>query len=174
VGTLEPRKNIPILIEAFRRARDIDHIPHALVLVGGAGWQHEAVRRTVVDQRLEDDVIFTGYVPPGQLPLWYNGADLFAYPSLYEGFGLPVLEAMACGVPTITTATTPAVELGAGACLTIEPEPEALHMALIRALSDTDLRSKLRQAGPLRARGFTWLETARRTAAIYGSLNGYR
>jgi glycosyltransferase involved in cell wall biosynthesis len=117
---------------------------------------------------LERDVRLVGFAGRDELPLWYNCADLLAYPSAYEGFGLPVLEAMACGVPVVTSTSSSLTELAAGACLTVEPgSEEALQMAIARVLSDQDLARRLRAAGLARAAEFSWDETARRTIETY-------
>jgi glycosyltransferase involved in cell wall biosynthesis len=168
VGTLEPRKNIDLLIGAFAECRRRLALPHVLALVGARGWQYETLFSLVRRLQVEDHVRFAEFVPEEQLPLWYNGADLFAYPSAYEGFGLPVLEAMACGVPTITSASSALLELAGGACLTVEPgSQEALQLALIRMLTEPDTRERLRRSGLARAASFTWDQCARATAAEY-------
>ena len=168
VGTLEPRKNLDVLIRAFAALRQKHRIPHLLALVGARGWMFQSLFDLVEELGLQADVCFVDYVPPSALPLWYNGADLFAYPSAYEGFGLPVLEAMACGLPTITTASSALAELAGNACLIVEPgSEEALEVAVARALDDTQLRASLRQAGLQRASGFRWDETARATLRVY-------
>lgn len=168
VGTLEPRKNIDLLIRAFARVRAELDLPHLLALVGARGWMYHDLFRLVRDHALEEHVRFFDYVDPASLPLWYNGADLFAYPSAYEGFGLPVLEAMACGVPVITSASSALKELASHACLTVEPSSEeALHVAIARLLTDESLRRTMRVAGLERAATFSWERTARDTARVY-------
>lgn len=168
VGTLEPRKNVDVLLRAFALARERADLPHVLALVGARGWMYDSVIQLAEDLRLGDRVRFVDYVPPAELPLWYNGADLFAYPSAYEGFGLPVLEAMACGLPTITSASSALTELANGACVTVEPgSAEDLQMAITRVLEDSALRHHLRQAGLRRASQFSWAETARATVRVY-------
>jgi glycosyltransferase involved in cell wall biosynthesis len=167
VGTLEPRKNIDVLIRAYAAGRRTGW-PHALVLAGARGWMYEPLLALVRDMGLEEDVRFIDYVDHEALPLWYNCADLFAYPSAYEGFGLPVLEAMASGVPVVTSASSSLTELAAGACLTVEPGSEdALHMAIARVLNGRDLGARLREAGLERAAQFTWEQTALRTVESY-------
>jgi glycosyltransferase involved in cell wall biosynthesis len=168
VGTLEPRKNLDVLIGAFAELRRSRAVPHVLALVGARGWMYQRLFEQVARLELEREVRFVDYVPPERLPLWYNCADLFAYPSAYEGFGLPLLEAMACGVPCITSASSALQELAAGACLTVAPgSQEALHVAMAQVLDDAALRARMREAGLARARGFSWEQTACRTARVY-------
>lgn len=168
VGTLEPRKNLDLLIRAFAALRATLGLPHVLALVGARGWMYESLFRLVQELKVSDDVRFVDYVPPVELPLWYNAADLFVYPSAYEGFGLPVLEAMACGTPTITSASSALRELARDACLTVAPgSEETLQVAISRALTDQELRSRLRQAGLARAGHFSWQTTARETIRVY-------
>lgn len=168
VGTLEPRKNLDVLIRAFGAAKRIVGSNHALVLVGARGWMDGHLFELVKELELGDHVMFAGYVPSNELPSWYNAADLFAYPSAYEGFGLPLLEAMACGVPAITTASSALAEVAGDACITVEPgSEEALRVALVQVLSDEALRSTMRTAGLQRASAFSWERAARATANVY-------
>lgn len=168
VGTLEPRKNIDVLIRAFAAARRQAGLPHALVLAGGAGWMYENLFRLVEDLGLSEDVKFAGYVPSASLPDWYNAADLFAYPSAYEGFGLPVAEAMACGTPVITTNVSSLAEIAGDVGLTVEAgSVEALHAGLVQLLEDPGDRSRRAKSGIERSAGFRWETTARQTAAVY-------
>ena len=168
VGTLEPRKNLDVLIRAFAAVRERLKLEHVLVLVGGRGWMYEELFQLVAELDLGDEVRFVDYVHPDRLPLWYNCADLFVYPSAYEGFGLPVLEAMACGVPTVTSASSGLQELASSACLTVDPgSQESLEVAIARGLQDSQLRETMRKAGLERASQFTWEETARATVCIY-------
>lgn len=171
VGTLEPRKNVDILVRAFARVRASSGLPHVLALVGARGWMYKSLFELVSQLGLEDQVHFVEYVPAHDLPFWYNGADLFAYPSAYEGFGLPVVEAMACGVPVVTSASSSLSELAGDACLTVEPgSPESLQVAMTRILESPDLQSRLREAGRMRAGRFSWERTARATIDIYERL----
>jgi glycosyltransferase involved in cell wall biosynthesis len=168
VGTLEPRKNLDVLIRAFAAARREAELPHLLVLVGASGWMDGHLREIVRDLGVAEVVRFIGYVERTDLPLWYNGADLFAYPSAYEGFGLPVLEAMACGVPTIASSASALVEVAGGACLTVVPgSQEELQHAIVRLLGDGELHERLRQAGLFRAAAFSWDRTASATVEVY-------
>jgi glycosyltransferase involved in cell wall biosynthesis len=168
VGTLEPRKNLDVLIRAYANLRETLDVPHVLVLAGGAGWMFQNLYDLVVTLGVQDHVQFAGYVLPSDLPHLYNGADLFVYPSAYEGFGLPVLEAMACGVPVITSVSSALTELAGDACLTVTPgKHDELLPAMARVLEDRQLSACLRKAGIRRAGGFTWRSTAQGTMAVY-------
>ena len=165
VGTLEPRKNVVRLIEAYARLAE-DRPP--LMLVGGKGWLYDEIFALVEALNLADQVRFVGYVPAQDLPLWYNAADLFVYPSLYEGFGLPPLEAMACGTPVITSTASSLPEVVGQAGLLVDPtDAEALTAAMEQVLASTGMQEKMRMAGLAQARSFSWQETACRTVASY-------
>lgn len=168
VGTLQPRKNVDILIRAFARLKAQAGIPHLLLLAGARGWMYANLFRMVADLGLQADVRFADYVAPADLPLWYNCADVFAYPSAFEGFGLPVLEAMACGLPVVTSASSSLLEVAGDAAITVEPgSDEALAQGVGRILNDERLRQRLRSAGLQRASDWTWDVTARATAEVY-------
>jgi glycosyltransferase involved in cell wall biosynthesis len=168
VGTLEPRKNLPALIRAYAAVRAATGA--TLVLAGGKGWFYDAIFRTVRDLGLEDAVRFPGYVPDAELPLWYNSAEVFVYPSLYEGFGLPALEALACGVPVIAANTSALPEVVGTAGLLVDPADAAAFATALRAvLRDPALAARLRAAGPPQAARFSWETSARRTLAVYES-----
>lgn len=161
VGTIEPRKNLPALLGAFRRLpEDV-----TLVLAGPAGW-HEDL--TVHREGLEHRVRLTGFVTGADLAALYAGAEVFCYPSLLEGFGMPVLEAMAQGAPVVTSAGTSTEEVAGDAALVVPPtDEEALADALLRVLEDPALAGRLRTAGSARAAAYTWERTARETVAAY-------
>ncbi len=165
LGTLEPRKNLPQLVRAFSRLRDPDlH----LVLAGGRGWLYEEVFAEVERLGLGARVHFPGYVEAEAQALWYNAAEAFAYISHYEGFGFPVLEALACGVPTLAAAKTSLPEAGGDGALLVAPDDEeAAAEGMHRLLTDAALRTELRQRGLAHAARFSWPETARQTAALY-------
>jgi glycosyltransferase involved in cell wall biosynthesis len=138
------------------------------VLVGGKGWLYDEVFARVEALNLNDRVRFVGYVPAEELAWWYNAATLFVYPSLYEGFGLPPLEAMACGTPVITSATSSLPEVVGDAGLLVDPtDLDALAMAMEQVLTDGALRTEMRAAGLPRARTFSWQRTAQRTVTSY-------
>lgn len=165
VGTLEPRKNQTRLVEAFARIHDSQV---KLVLVGGKGWLYDELFARVEALGLSKEVIFPGYVMNDELPLWYNAAIGLAYPSLYEGFGLPVLEAQACGTPVLTSNVSSLPEAAGNAALMVDPyDVEALAMGLKRLLTDEPLRHELRSAGLGHTRQFTWPHTAQETARVY-------
>ena len=165
VGTLQPRKNIPVLIEAMSRLEDIEV---KLVLVGGKGWLYDDIFRQVQALGLADRVIFTGYVPDDDLPLWYNAAELLVFPSVYEGFGLPVVEAMACGTPVIAANSSSIPEAVGEAGLLFAPnDVETLVNQMTAVLTNTDLRDALRQQGLDHAQTFSWERAGRETAVVY-------
>jgi glycosyltransferase involved in cell wall biosynthesis len=172
VGTLEPRKGLSTLLHAFARLR-ASH-PNGdlkLVIAGGQGWGDETLRTTQKTLKLHHDVIFTGFIDELDLPHLYRGALLFVYPSLSEGFGLPILEAMACGTPVITSTTSSMPEVAGEAAILVEPgDPEALATALALLLNDEARRDELRRRGIRRARQFTWQAVARQTLQVYRRL----
>jgi glycosyltransferase involved in cell wall biosynthesis len=168
VGTLEPRKNAETLIRAYAQLKRVSAIPHKLILAGGLGWRYEGLFALVEELGLQGDVLFPGFIPYDELPLWYNVADLFVYPSLYEGFGLPPLEAMACGVPVIASHASSLPEVVGDAGFLVDPlDVEGLAEAMARVLGDGALRAEMRKRGLARAGQFSWLEAARGTARVY-------
>jgi glycosyltransferase involved in cell wall biosynthesis len=175
VGTIEPRKNIARLIRAFAMLKSRG-LPHKLAIVGQAGWHCEPVFAEVERLGLKQDVIFTGYVPFSDLPALYSAAESMAFPSLYEGFGLPVVEAMACGTPVVTSNSSSLMEVADGAALLIDPlSVEEIAQALHRIHFDEDLRDELHQRGISRASEFTWQQSARTTLELYEAVaNSYQ
>jgi len=170
VGMIEPRKNLTSLLEAYVLLRNEDS-QLKLVIVGKRGWLYEGFFRRLRELGLEDEVIFPGFVADEDLPASYSAADLFAFPSLYEGFGLPVLEAMACGTPVICSNTSSLPEVAGDAALLVDPNSvEALTRAIIDVLENKELRDELRAKGPRQAAKFSWEATARETLAVYESV----
>ncbi len=168
LGTLEPRKNLITLLEAYALLRRRRDIRHHLVIAGGRGWYYQEVYDAAERLGLHETTHFVGYVPDEELPLWYNAADLFIYPSLYEGFGLPPLEAMACGTPVIVSNTSSLPEVVGDAGLTVDPhDPQALAEAIHSLLSDPSRRERLARAARRQASEFSWDATATRTAELY-------
>lgn len=183
VGTIQPRKNHVRLIQAFAAAVGAKHPPAParscsgdslvdasplLVIAGGRGWMYDEIYAEVERQGLAGRVHFPGFVDDGDLPALYRAADVFAYPALYEGFGLPVLEALACGTPVVTSNVSSLPEVAGDAALQVEPtDVDALSAALMRLLTDQALRAGLRERGLAQARRFTWEGAARQLLEIY-------
>ena len=173
VGNLQPRKNLLRLVEAFSRLKRNTGLPHQLVLVGRAKWKESDLFDAIRKAGVESHVLFPGYLPDEDLVTLYAHADMFVYPSLYEGFGLPVLEAMACGVPVVTSNVTSIPEVAGDAAVLVDPlDVAALTGAIGRVLSDEALRRALREKGPRRAAHFSWKQTALQTWAYYQRMAG--
>jgi glycosyltransferase involved in cell wall biosynthesis len=172
VGLLEPKKNLAALLDAVARLRrDGSWGATELLVVGAPGWGPDPAARAHA-LGLEGAVRFLGGVPDGDLPALYGGARAFAFPSLWEGFGLPVLEAMASGAPVVASTRGALPELTAGAALLVEPRAEPLADALGQMLADGGLRERLRAAGLARAAAFSWARTARETLDVYRAAAG--
>ncbi|MCL4371408.1 MAG: glycosyltransferase family 4 protein [Chloroflexi bacterium] len=166
VGTLEPRKNLPTLLRAFARVWKAHRVP--LVVVGGKGWLNEELFRVREELGLGEEVKFVGSVAAQQLVYYYNCATCLVLPSLYEGFGHPVLEAMACGTPAIVSNVPSLTEIAGDAALSVGPEDaEELAAAMGRLLADGGLRQRLIGLGLQRAAAFSWEQTARETLGVY-------
>jgi glycosyltransferase involved in cell wall biosynthesis len=165
VGTLEPRKNLEHLVAAFSRINDGKT---QLVLVGGKGWLYDDLYRQIEALNLGAAVRFPGYVRSKELPLWYNAATAFAYPSLYEGFGMPVTEAQACGTPVLTSNVSSLPEAAGEAALLVDPHSvEDIAAGLNSILSDLALQKDLRERGLAHAERFKWSQTAWETIQVY-------
>jgi glycosyltransferase involved in cell wall biosynthesis len=167
LGTIEPRKNIPQLIRSYASLVE-SGTEHQLVLAGKFGWMYEEVLDLVKQLDLEGRIQFTGYIAQEDIPLLFNLASLFVYPTVYEGFGLPVLEAMACGVPVITSDIASLPEIVGEAGLLIQPgDLNALSDAIKKVLGDPAYRDKLIREGLIRAKLFSWERTAQLTKQVY-------
>jgi glycosyltransferase involved in cell wall biosynthesis len=165
VGTLEPRKNLVRLAEAFAGSGAKGW---SLVLAGGMGWGCGDLVNQIRALGMGDRVLFPGYVADDDLPFLYNAAEVFAYPSLYEGFGMPVLEAMACGTPVLASSTSSLPEVSGDAAILVEPgRTDEIAAGLERLASDAALRQDMRERGLKRARRFDWCKAARETAQVY-------
>jgi glycosyltransferase involved in cell wall biosynthesis len=167
LGTLQPRKNVGRLVDAFLRCRQRAGRDLTLVLAGQPGWLLQAVDAHVAGAEARGAVVRPGYVAREDLPALYSGALAFVFPSLYEGFGLPVLEAMACGAPVLASSTSSLPEVVGDAGMLVSPlDTGALAAALERLVADADLRSDLAERGLARARQFTWERCGRRTLDV--------
>ena len=168
LGTLEPRKNVRTLLRAFARLRRERGIDHSLVLAGAKGWLYESIFEETRALGLESAVLFPGFVPFEEQPLWYNASTVFAFPSIYEGFGIPALEAMACGTPVVCSDTTSLPEVVGDAGITVPPMDDvALADALWQVLDQPAKAARMRAAGLTRAKSFDWASVARATVAVY-------
>jgi glycosyltransferase involved in cell wall biosynthesis len=165
LGTLEPRKNLTGLLHAYAR---LPKPRPPLYVAGGTGWRFSPIFDTVRLLGLSEEVHFVGFVPEEELPLWYNAARLFAFPSLYEGFGLPVLEAMACGAPVVTSTAASIPEVGGKAAILVAPtDTDRITLEMQRVLDDPHLQLELRAAGCIQASRFSWRTLADKTVSAY-------
>jgi glycosyltransferase involved in cell wall biosynthesis len=172
VGTLEPRKNLTTLLHAYAMLRAEGRGDGLkLVVAGRMGWLYGDIFAAVKALALEEEVIFTGFVDDEDLPHLYREAQLFVFPSLYEGFGLPILEAMASGVPVVTSNTASLPEVAGDAAILVDPrDPKAVAEGIAQVLAEEQLREALTQKGLDRARRFTWQSVAQKTLALYTTL----
>lgn len=169
VGTLEPRKNLPTLLRAFAKIKD--EVEHQLVLVGPEGWLNDELRSTLEELNLGDRVRLTGFVSDEELGGWYSAADLFAFPSFYEGFGLPSVEAMRCGTPVIASDSSCFPEVIGDAGVLIPPKDVDVWATTLKGLlHDPERRAALREKGYQRADDFSWERTASETYRVYKEL----
>ena len=174
IGTLEPRKNIPNLLRAYAAGQ-----PRfggcKLVLAGAKGWEYKEIFKLVEELHLQNEVVFTGYLPSAELAYLYAGAQAFLFPSYYEGFGMPPLEAMACGVPVMTSNRSSLPEVVGDSGILVEPEDLGqMANAMERLLTDTELHQTCRERGIARAGQFTWERSADAVFQIYQELMGER
>ncbi len=169
VGVLEPRKNLAGLIAAFGILKARRSLPHKLLVVGRKGWLWEGIMERAEQSSVRDDIIFAGFVPEGELPTLYSAAETFAFPSHYEGFGLPILEAMACATPVVASRASSLPEVVGDAGLQVDPaDAEGLADALELLAVNPEVRADFRRRGLERAGTFTW------SAAADGLLDVYR
>jgi glycosyltransferase involved in cell wall biosynthesis len=168
LSTLQPRKNFERLIEAFHLARQEARLPHRLIIGGGKGWLFAEIFAKVQALGLADDVLFPGYIEDSDLPALYNAADFFAFPSLYEGFGLPIIEALACGVPVLTADNSCLPEAGGPGAIYVQAHSvESIAEGIVTLATDSVLRQRLRTAGLAHAAQFTWQRSAEQLLAAY-------
>lgn len=168
VGTIQPRKNLSTLVKGFAKLKASQEFEHKLVVVGKYGWKERRLLSLVEELELTQDILFVGYVPQEDLPALYLAADVFVYPSVYEGFGLPPLEAMACGTPVITGNRSSLPEVVGEAGIMVDPyDPEAFALAMWNVLSSESLRTEMSQAGLKQAVKFSWDKMATEVLGIY-------
>lgn len=171
VGTLEPRKNLERLIKAFYQFKVKTDYKHNLIMVGEKGWKYQAIFKKVKSLNLNKEVVFTGHVTNNNLILLYNQASLLVFPSLYEGLGLPPLEAMACGCPVITSKISSLPEYCGKAAYYINPyDTKQLTKAIVKVLADKKLKRRMVELGLAQVKKFSWKKTAKKTMLIYNSL----
>ena len=171
IGTIEPRKNVKNLILAFAKFLR-ENNAYKLVISGKKGWHYEEALGFPKKLGLEKEIIFTGFISEDDKPCLLAGAKIFIYPSLYEGFGIPVLEALACGIPTITSNISSMPEIAQDAALLIDPlNIEELYLSIKRLINDIDLYSSLKQKSIEQAKKFSWEKTALETLEVYNSFH---
>jgi glycosyltransferase involved in cell wall biosynthesis len=171
VGSIEPRKNLKFLIAVYKKAVEAQGLRENLLIVGKRDWDYKNIEKLVKKLELSNRVYFSGYVDTDTLISLYQHAELFIYPSIEEGFGLPPLEAMACGIPTIVSDTSSLRENLSGAAGLVPPDdPEALQRKMIEMLSEQKIRDFYRKEGPERAKQFSWERTANLTLECYEEL----
>jgi glycosyltransferase involved in cell wall biosynthesis len=175
VGTIEPRKNLPTLIDAFARRVHSGDLPHQLVCAGPYGWLSRDIQARIERLRVSDVIRFTGYVPFEELPTLYSLAEMFVFPSLYEGFGLPVIESMACGTPVVAGRNAAFAEIAGSAVEQVDQlEADALGDRLVALARSRERRQELSHLGLMRARLFSWERAARETLSIYRQIASRR
>ncbi len=168
LSTLQPRKNFARLIRAFHAARQEAALPHQLIIGGKKGWLFDEIFSTVRELKLEEDVHFPGFIADSDLPALYSAAEFFAYPSLYEGFGLPVIEALACGTPVLTADNSCLPEAGGDGAIYVDAESvDSIAGGITRLATQPELRARLAAAGQDHARAFTWQRSLRHLLDAY-------
>lgn len=172
VGGINPVKNLTNIIKAYHLL--LDKIPHKLVVVGFWRWKYSEVTSLIKDLNLQNRVIFTDYIPDKEIPAIYNLADVFVFPSLYEGFGLPTLEAMACGCPVVSTVTGCTPEVAGDAAVLVDPyDVQQIADGILKILADDNLRADLVRKGLSRVRHFSWNRCATETLKVFEAVGGH-
>jgi glycosyltransferase involved in cell wall biosynthesis len=175
VSTIEPRKNITAMISAFNLLKSKHKIPHALVLIGQKGWKYEPIFQEIERSPWKESIHHLDYLSDELVALFYSRADVFVYPSHYEGFGLPVLEAMTLGAPVVTSNTSSLPEVAGDAALLVNPsDVEEQANAILQIISDSQFRNELITKGKARATLFSWERAARETLHVYESIRGMK
>lgn len=172
VGMIEPRKNVGNLILAYDKLLKVNK-DYQLVIVGMKGWGYRKVFNLIDDLRLHDKIMFTGFVEEDDKPFIIRDAKIFIYPSIYEGFGIPVLEALSLGIPTVTSNVSSLPEITGGAALLVDPaNVDELYSGIKRLLDDETLYQELKKKAVLQARKFSWMKTAQKTIELYRCVGG--
>jgi len=173
VGVLQPRKNLPLAVQAFAQAVLPGKLPHRLVIVGKPGWGMEELQRAIARWQVQDRTVLTGYVPDEHLPLFYSAATVLMYPSLYEGFGLPPLEALQCGCPVLASDIAVMREVVGDAGILLTPtDPVVWTQALHTVLTNAWTRQQMRERGFRQSARFSWKQTAQKTLEVCQSVIG--
>ena len=168
VGTLEPRRNIEGLIKAYKILKDNFNLIHQLVIVGMRGWLYNSIFNLTDKLGLRESIVFIGYIPREDLSCFYKLADVFVYPSFYEGFGMPILEAFSFGAPVVTSAVSATAEVSSDAALLVNPEKEEdIAEAIRKVITDKALRDNLIERGKKRLKDFSWEKSAERTLEVF-------
>lgn len=171
VGTIQPRKNLNLLIKSFFSLKKSGKISQKLVIAGRKGWLYSSLFDLIKELGIEGEVIFTGFVPDEELPYIYNMADIFVYLSLFEGFGIPPLEAMACGIPVVCSNSTSLPEVVGDAGILVDPtDQKSVEEAILKVLKNPELRDEMREKGLFQAGKFSWERTAMDTLRVYGEV----
>ena len=171
IGGFSPRKNVRELILSFASIEKDLKVPHKLLITGSLNYEGQYLKELVLSMGLENKVIFTGYLDDALLPILYSGSEAFVYPSLYEGFGLPPLEAMSCKTPVITSNLTSIPEVTADAAILIDPfNKDQLKEALLKVLNSSSIKEELSEKGYKKSLEFSWSHTAEKTLSAYKSI----
>ncbi len=175
VGRLNPRKNLGSLVQAYSDLKRTKQIPHSLVIAGQDDYETRQFMKETKENDYGQHIIFTGFVPDEELPYLYGGADVFVYPSVFEGVGLPVLEAMKCGVPVVTSNTTSLKEIVGDAGQTVDPlNVKGISQAIFQLINDKELKAALVEKGLARAELFSWEKTAHQTLEIFKKVHEHK
>ncbi|MBI4836202.1 MAG: glycosyltransferase family 4 protein [Candidatus Abawacabacteria bacterium] len=171
LGTIEPRKNVACLVEAYEFLRQRTKLKHKLVIAGKKGWKYEPIIAKIMNSPFKEDILVTDYVSREDMPALYTGAAVFVFPSIYEGFGLPLLEAMACGTACVSSNASSLPEVGGDAVLYFDPtKSEQLSVALQNVLSNQAIKSDLQKKALLQATLFSWDEYAKKVMPLFANL----
>ncbi|MBI1821794.1 MAG: glycosyltransferase family 4 protein [Nitrospirae bacterium] len=169
-GTIEPRKNVKTLVQAFAKKENIRKT-HCLVLAGGAGWKYDELKELILKEKLGKEICVTGYISNDELRILYSHASCFVFPSIYEGFGMPPLEAMACGTPVICSNVSSLPEVVGEAAITLDPfDVDGFSDSIEKIINNKNLRKEMIEKGYQRVKQFSWEETARKTLRVYEDL----